>query len=260
MTFESEGILSLAPDLSAQPQSKLLGSMLARGLALLEAFEPHDVELSQTELAKRTDLPKPTVHRLAAELVRWGALERGKTGVRLGQWLYQLGGRAPRVGLMRAVSQPFLDRLHELTGEYVCLSMPGRGRAVDVAGAGCSSSLRTTFPARNGTVSPAAARALALRKFDEADLPVAVRVSAREWLGAASPADVPMIPLPRPSEQLSSVAVRIQVADTLVAAVSAVSLRPAFDPRTAGTHARAIAVAIGRQLAMISEFSEEFDR
>ncbi|HUQ56463.1 helix-turn-helix domain-containing protein [Lentzea sp.] len=232
--------------------------MLARGLALLEAFEPHDVELSQTELARRTDLPKPTVHRLAAELVRWGALERGKTGVRLGQWLYQLGGRAPRVGLLRSVAQPFLDRLHELTGEYVCLSTASRGRAVDVAAAGCSSSLRLCFPARHGTVSPAAARALTRESRDVADEPVAVRVAAREWLGATTVSEVAVIP--QPSEQLASVAVRVLVAGTPVAAVSVVSLRPAFDPRTVGVHARAIAVAIGRQLAMISEFSEEFDR
>lgn len=252
--------MSFSAGLEGPAQSKQLGSMLARGLALLEAFEPHDVELSQTELARRTDLPKPTVHRLAAELVRWGALERGKTGVRLGQWLYQLGGRAPRVGLLRTVAQPFLDRLHELTGEYVCLSTASRGRAVDVAGVGCASSLRSCFPARHGTVSPAAARVLARDCRDVTDEPVVVRMAAREWLGATTAPEAGLIPQPRPSEQIGSVAVRVLVADTPVAAVSAVSLRPAFDPRTVGTHARAIAVAIGRQLAMISEFSEEFDR
>ncbi|MFC9769506.1 helix-turn-helix domain-containing protein [Rhodococcus jostii] len=33
-------------------------------------------ELSLSDLARRADLPVPTTHRLAADLLDWGALER----------------------------------------------------------------------------------------------------------------------------------------------------------------------------------------
>ena len=42
---------------------------LARGLDLLRAFKPGETELTNTDLALRTGLPKPTVSRLTRALV-----------------------------------------------------------------------------------------------------------------------------------------------------------------------------------------------
>lgn len=61
----------VCPESPAAPRS-----VLARGLALLDAFGPEDAELTLTEIAQRAGLPKPTVLRLLGQLVQWGALER----------------------------------------------------------------------------------------------------------------------------------------------------------------------------------------
>lgn len=45
-------------------------SVLARGLALLDAFGPEDAELTLTEIAQRAGLQKPTVLRLLGQLVQ----------------------------------------------------------------------------------------------------------------------------------------------------------------------------------------------
>ncbi|XVS60973.1 helix-turn-helix domain-containing protein [Actinosynnema sp. CA-299493] len=51
-------------------------SVTGRALALLGAFDPTHRRLRITELARRARLPPSTAHRLAAELVAWGALHR----------------------------------------------------------------------------------------------------------------------------------------------------------------------------------------
>ncbi len=45
-------------------------SVLGRALTLLTAFRPGDAELTLAELTRRTGLPKPTAHRMLAELAR----------------------------------------------------------------------------------------------------------------------------------------------------------------------------------------------
>jgi len=48
--------------------------VLARGLVILQAFEPDNPWLSNTDLAQATSLPKPTVSRLTANLTEAGYL------------------------------------------------------------------------------------------------------------------------------------------------------------------------------------------
>ncbi len=81
-------------------------SVLARGLSLLDAFGSADTELTLTELAARTGLPKPTAHRLLGELVRWGGVERTANGYRLSMRLFVLGQRAPRPRGLREAALP----------------------------------------------------------------------------------------------------------------------------------------------------------
>ncbi|WP_346051398.1 IclR family transcriptional regulator [Amycolatopsis dongchuanensis] len=99
-------------------------SVLARGLSLLDAFEATDTELTLAELAERTGLPKATAHRLAAELVRWGGLERAGQGYRLGVKLFELGQRAPRRRDLREAALPYLQDLYESTHENIHLAVP----------------------------------------------------------------------------------------------------------------------------------------
>jgi DNA-binding IclR family transcriptional regulator len=98
-------------------------SVLARGLSLLNAFGPADAELTLTELAARTGLPKPTAHRLLGELVNWGGLERTRSGYRLGMRLFVLGQRVPRPRGLRDAALPYLEDLYEASHENIHLAV-----------------------------------------------------------------------------------------------------------------------------------------
>jgi DNA-binding IclR family transcriptional regulator len=98
-------------------------SVLARAFSLLGAFGPDDVELSLGDLCERTGLPKTTVHRLAGELVTFGALERGRYGVRLGLQLFALGERVPRHRRLRDIAMPYLEDLYLATHESAHLAL-----------------------------------------------------------------------------------------------------------------------------------------
>jgi DNA-binding IclR family transcriptional regulator len=97
--------------------------VLARGLRLLDAFGATDVELSLSELAARTGLPKATAYRLLHELVGWGGLERTDRGYRLGMSLFMLGQRVPRHRELREAALPYLEDLYEATHENVHLAV-----------------------------------------------------------------------------------------------------------------------------------------
>jgi DNA-binding IclR family transcriptional regulator len=98
-------------------------SVLARGLSLLSAFDATDVELTLAQLSMRTGLPKPTAHRLVAELVAWGGLERTESGYRLGMALFVLGQRVPRQRSLREAALPYLEDLYEATHENIHLTV-----------------------------------------------------------------------------------------------------------------------------------------
>ncbi|QXJ25708.1 helix-turn-helix domain-containing protein [Actinomadura graeca] len=105
-------------------QKRTTRSMLSRGLSILNCFHPGECELALSELARRADLPKPTAHRLIAELVDAGMLERGDRGLRLGFNLFILGIRVPRPRMIRELSRPCLERMRELTRQSVFLFVP----------------------------------------------------------------------------------------------------------------------------------------
>lgn len=90
-------------------------SSLSRGLSLLELFTLDDGELSIREMARRSGLPKSTTHRLVVDLLRWGALERGRKGVRLGVRLFELGNIVPAQRRLRDLTVPFAQSLAEVT-------------------------------------------------------------------------------------------------------------------------------------------------
>jgi DNA-binding IclR family transcriptional regulator len=98
-------------------------SVLARGLTLLDAFESADTTLSLSELAARTGLPKATAHRLIAELVSWGGLERSEGRYRLSMKLFELGQRVPRRRDLREAALPYLEDLYEATHENIHLAV-----------------------------------------------------------------------------------------------------------------------------------------
>lgn len=99
-------------------------SVLRRALGVLDVFEFGERDVSLASLAERTGLPKPTVLRLARELVAWGALERNqKGGYRLGVRLFVLGQKVAREGNLRDLALPYLEDLYEATHENVNLGV-----------------------------------------------------------------------------------------------------------------------------------------
>ncbi|MFE1196131.1 IclR family transcriptional regulator [Streptomyces olivaceoviridis] len=91
-------------------------SVTDKVLALLGAFSHEERALTLTELSQRTGLSLPTVHRRAAELVAWGALERGRDRrYRVGLRLWEVAALAPRGHGIRDVALPFLQGLYDVT-------------------------------------------------------------------------------------------------------------------------------------------------
>ncbi|MEE1765208.1 IclR family transcriptional regulator [Streptomyces sp. SP18BB07] len=97
--------------------------MLEKATFILESFSPSGGPYRLSELSERTGLPKPTVHRLAADLVRLGWLERAGTQYRLGAKLFELGSLVPHRLDLRETALPFLHDLFEATRETVHLGV-----------------------------------------------------------------------------------------------------------------------------------------
>ncbi len=73
------------------PAERNDGVLVSRIAALLTAFSPGDDALGVSELARRTGLPKSSVHRLTVHLCQVGLLERSGTALRLGLKLFEIG-------------------------------------------------------------------------------------------------------------------------------------------------------------------------
>ncbi|MFN3258677.1 MAG: IclR family transcriptional regulator [Ilumatobacter sp.] len=97
-------------------------SIVQRTSLVLDAFRTGRTSLGLSELSRRTGLPKPTVHRLAGQLVEYGFLERHGTTYRLGVRLFELGLRVPRSRVLREAALPFLEDLYVASAETVHLA------------------------------------------------------------------------------------------------------------------------------------------
>jgi len=98
-------------------------SMVGRSAAVLQAFDLRRPSLGLSELARRSQLPKATVHRLAGQLVAHGFLERDGDRYRLGVLLFELGQRVPRSRVLRDAALPFLEDLFVASRETVHLAV-----------------------------------------------------------------------------------------------------------------------------------------
>ena len=98
-------------------------SVLGKARLILEAFRIDDLDLSLSEISRRTGISKATVHRLAQELIDWGMLERSGTEYRLGMRAFELGSRVPRFRVLRDAVRPHMENLHRSTAETVHLAV-----------------------------------------------------------------------------------------------------------------------------------------
>ncbi|GAA5014996.1 IclR family transcriptional regulator [Kitasatospora paranensis] len=104
--------------------------MLDKAVGILDCFRPTGGPYRLTELAERAGLTKTTAHRLAADLVRLGLLERSGDRYRLGGKLFELGTLVPRRHGLRETALPFLQDLYEATHETVHLGVRDGHRVV----------------------------------------------------------------------------------------------------------------------------------
>jgi DNA-binding IclR family transcriptional regulator len=96
-------------------------SVLSRAMAVLNAFDAAHRDLSATEIAHRAAMPLSTTHRLVAELVVHGLLERHDDRYGLGHRVWSLGLLAPVQTDLRDVAAPFLNDVHVTTRAIVHL-------------------------------------------------------------------------------------------------------------------------------------------
>ena len=106
---------------SSQPPSR---SVTGRAFKVLDAFSAERTHLSLSEISRHAGLPIATTHRLIAELVAWGALERDSRGrYGIGLRLWEVGALARRGLGLREIAMPFLEDLYEATHENVQLAV-----------------------------------------------------------------------------------------------------------------------------------------
>lgn len=91
--------------------------VLDKAMTILLVFNRGDQALSPQEIAERTDLPLPTVYRLAQALSEHGLLMKEGTRFRLGMTLLRLGMLVAEGVDVRQQSQRHLKWLNEQTGE-----------------------------------------------------------------------------------------------------------------------------------------------
>ena len=97
-------------------------SVLQRAFAILSAFDTDDESVKLSELARRTELPKATVHRFLQQLCDLNLVERTANGYSLGLRLFELGMRQPVSRDLRA-AVPILGDLRDATHETVHLAV-----------------------------------------------------------------------------------------------------------------------------------------
>ncbi|MBB5137125.1 DNA-binding IclR family transcriptional regulator [Thermocatellispora tengchongensis] len=98
-------------------------SYLHRVSRVLGAFRAEDDAVGAAELARRTGLPRSTVHRITLGLIEEGLLERCGTEVRLGLRLFEIGQRVPRQRVLRDAALPYMADLREATRQTVHLAV-----------------------------------------------------------------------------------------------------------------------------------------
>lgn len=98
-------------------------SVLDRVTALFEAFGEHDEGLGVSELARRANLPKSTVSRIAADLVDQRFLDREGSKLYLGIRLFELGQTVTEPRKLREAALPLMNELSLASGRSVHLAV-----------------------------------------------------------------------------------------------------------------------------------------
>jgi DNA-binding IclR family transcriptional regulator len=213
--------------------------MLEKAALILESFSPRGGSFRLSELSERTGLPKPTVHRLAADLVRMGWLERSGPQYRLGAKLFELGSLVPHRLDLRETALPFLQDLFEATRETVHLGVREGMEVVYLERIHGHEALQ--LPSRIGGSLPLSCTAVgkALLAFSGTDLTEEVLSRPLPSLTPHSITDPARLRMALEKIQVSGLAYEEQEAAPGVSCIAA----PVFD---GGTTVAALSVAVPR--------------
>jgi DNA-binding IclR family transcriptional regulator len=109
-------------------------SSVRNALRLLCAFSPSEPELGVSELARRLDIGKSSVHRLLGTLKEEGFVEQSPTNGRyaLGLRLLDLGAKAAARLNLHEPALPYIEALYSRTGETVVIAVLDGMEVVDV--------------------------------------------------------------------------------------------------------------------------------
>lgn len=99
-------------------------SVLGKVEAILDALAEDGTTVGLSALARSSGVPKATVHRICADLVTWGVVERSGDGFRLGARLFELGSRVPSRRGLRELALPYLEELLVACGHSIHLAVP----------------------------------------------------------------------------------------------------------------------------------------
>lgn len=98
--------------------------VLLRAVQLLRCFDATADTLSARQLVERSELPRSTVHRITADLVRLGLLTRSGNGrYAIGSLVWELGHVSHIHLRLRQAAQVHLTRLYDACGENVFLGV-----------------------------------------------------------------------------------------------------------------------------------------
>jgi IclR family transcriptional regulator, acetate operon repressor len=98
-------------------------SAIGRAAVILKEFRAGGGALGASALARRTGLPKASVHRLVLELARVGLLERTGDDYRPGLLLFELGQLVPHRRNLQETARRHMIVLNEATGHNVGLAV-----------------------------------------------------------------------------------------------------------------------------------------
>lgn len=142
----------------APEDRELPPSMVGRMTLILDAFPGRSVRLTLEDVARITNLPRSTAHRILDQLLKAGWLEHSSFGYSLGARALHLGGVADDNSALRAAAASHLHSLMIRTGLTVHLAVLDEGRVhyLDKLGARFAASV----PSRVGGWAPAHCTAL----------------------------------------------------------------------------------------------------
>lgn len=119
-------------------------TLLSRATRILQCFTEAEPELDLTAIAGLSGIPRSTAHRLLAELVALGHLDRGVSGgYTIGTAMWELGELAPVSYRLREAALPHLLSLFTATSENVHLAVLSGYEALYVARLAGSASIPT---------------------------------------------------------------------------------------------------------------------